>query len=170
LDHAARTLTNVSAKEPEGQLLCELVLDSLKKSFQHDEDDFWQSPNHFNSIAEPLAMQLTAEASHLVKGFAIPAVTEFAAAASSADHHKDLNAMIMKSMRAYESHTRLAAVQCEQSLTERLGEEWLSLLPEMLPYISELQDDDNEIVEREVQRWIKRIEEILGESLDTMLQ
>ena len=73
-------------------------------------------------------------------------------------------------MRAPEAHTRLAAVKCEQNLTDKLGEEWLGLLPEMLPYISELQDDDDEIVEREVQRWIKRIEEILGESLDTMLQ
>ena len=64
---------------------------------------------------------------------------------------------------------RLAAVQCEMSLTEKLGEEWLALLPEMLPFISELQEDDDEKVEREVRRWIVKIEGILGESLDTML-
>ena len=64
---------------------------------------------------------------------------------------------------------RLAAVQCEMSLTEKLGEEWLALLPEMLPFISELQEDDDEMVEQEVRRWILKIEGTLGESLDTML-
>ncbi len=73
-------------------------------------------------------------------------------------------------MRSENPEVRLAAVQCEYSLTERLGEDWLVLLPEMLPLISELQEDDDEVVEQETQRWIRRIEEILGESLNPMLQ
>ena len=72
-------------------------------------------------------------------------------------------------MRSDEPAVRLAAVQCEMSLTEKLGEEWLSMLPEMLPFISEAQEDDDERVEREVGRWIVKIEGILGESLDSML-
>ena len=40
----------------------------------------------------------------------------------------------------------------------------------MLPFISELQEDDDEAVERETLRWIKRIEEALGERLGPMLQ
>lgn len=67
------------------------------------------------------------------------------------------------------SYTRLAAVKCEQSLTESLGEEWLALLPEMLPYISELMEDDDENVEREVRKWVLSIEDVLGEKLDDML-
>jgi U3 small nucleolar RNA-associated protein 10 len=55
-------------------------------------------------------------------------------------------------------------------LTDRLGEEWLSMLHEMLPRISELQEDDDEVVERETHRWIVKIEGVLGESLDSMLQ
>jgi U3 small nucleolar RNA-associated protein 10 len=66
-------------------------------------------------------------------------------------------------------HTRLAALKAEQSLTERLGEEWLALLPEMLPYISELMEDEDETVEREVRKWVKEIEAVLGEKLDDML-
>ena len=72
-------------------------------------------------------------------------------------------------MRSDNAVVRLAAVQCEMSLTNKLGEEWLSLLPEMLPFVSELQEDDDERVEREVGRWIVQIEGILGESLDSML-
>jgi U3 small nucleolar RNA-associated protein 10 len=66
-------------------------------------------------------------------------------------------------------HTRFAALKAEQSLTEQLGEEWLALLPEMLPYISELMEDEDENVEREVRRWVKQIEDVLGEKLDDML-
>jgi U3 small nucleolar RNA-associated protein 10 len=90
-----------------------------------------------------------------------------------------MNSAIMKFMRPRNSSTagvggdnplvRLAAVKCEQSLTERLGEEWLALLPEMLPYISELMEDDDENVERQVRKWVLMIEEVLGEKLDDML-
>lgn len=73
-------------------------------------------------------------------------------------------------MRADQAPTRLAAVRAQQALTDALGEEWLALLPEMLPFISELQEDDDEEVERETLRWIRRIEDILGESLEGMLQ
>lgn len=100
----------------------------------------------------------------------IPAITRLAVAADSANHHKGLNGAILQYTRSDNASVRLAAVQCEYSLTERLGEEWLALLPEMLPFISKLQEDDDEVVEQETQRWIGKIEDILGESLNSMLQ
>ena len=100
----------------------------------------------------------------------IPAITDLAVASSSATQHKELNTAILKYMRSDVVSVRLAAVQCERALTDRLGEEWLVLLPEMLPFISELQEDDDDTVEKETLRWIQRIEEILGESLSPMLQ
>lgn len=133
--------------------------------------DFWQSPSHFKAISDPLLSQLRhASSATSLASEVIPAITELAAAADSADNHKEMNATIMKQMRSDEAPVRLAAVKCEQSLTARLGEEWLALLPEMLPFISELQEDDDEVVERETNGWIVQIEGILGESLDSMLQ
>lgn len=132
--------------------------------------DFWQAPSHFTAISAPLLTQLTNPSPTTVTDDVIPTITELAAAAASPDLHKELNAALLKHMRADNASTRLAAVLAEQSLTERLGEDWLALLPEMLPFISELQEDDDENVERETLRWIKRIEEILGESLEGMLQ
>jgi U3 small nucleolar RNA-associated protein 10 len=105
----------------------------------------------------------------------VPAIAELAVAADSPDNHKELNSAIMKFLRpssrkeAENPHTRLTALKVEQSLTERLGEEWLALLPEILPYISELMEDEDEAVEREVRKWIKQIEAVLGEKLDDML-
>lgn len=73
-------------------------------------------------------------------------------------------------MRSESAPVRLAAVQCERALTKRLGEEWLALLPEMLPFISEALEDDDEAVEKEVQKWVEAIEGVLGESLNPMLR
>ena len=100
----------------------------------------------------------------------IPTIAELAVAADSSTHHKEMNSTILKYMRSDSSAVRLAAVQCERALTEKLGEEWLALLPEMLPFISEALEDDDEMVEQEVQKWVVAIEGILGESLDPMLQ
>lgn len=100
----------------------------------------------------------------------IPTLTELVASAEISDQHRDLNSAILRYTRSDSAAVRIAAVQCEYSLTIRLGEEWLALLPEMLPFISELQEDDDESVERETQRWVLKIEEILGEKLHPMLQ
>ncbi|KKY13464.1 putative ssu processome component [Diplodia seriata] len=157
----------------EESALLQAVLGALTKSFENDEDDFWTAPSHFTTISTPLLAQLSASSTTptLLASHTIPALTALAAAAShAADHHKALNSAILHLMRDDQAPVRLAAVRAQRALTDALGEEWLALLPEMLPFISELQEDDDEEVERETLRWIARIEEILGESLEGMLQ
>jgi U3 small nucleolar RNA-associated protein 10 len=147
------------------------VLTALQKTFEHDQEGFWQAPDHFGAILEPLMSQLTISAADQINADVIPTIVELAASSSSStDNHREMNGVLLKYMRAEKAHTRLATVMCEQALTERLGEEWLGLLPEMLPFISEAREDDDEMVERETQRWISKIEEKLGEDLDAMLQ
>jgi U3 small nucleolar RNA-associated protein 10 len=147
--------------------------------------EFWQSPSHFSAISNFLISQLShatnASTAAIIISEAVPTITEFAVAADSPDNYKELNSSIMKLFRPSSSavvdanvggenpHTRVAALKAEQALTERLGEEWLALLPEMLPYISELMEDEDETVEKEVRKWVKLIEDILGEKLDDML-
>ena len=170
LDSAVDGLQSVNAKDSDSVELWSKVLRTLVKCFEHDQDDFWQSPSHFSVIAPVLIAQFTGASSLPLVEELVPAVVELAAAADSADHHKEMNTTILKHMRSENTDVRLAAVKCQQALTDRLGEEWLSMLPEMLPFISELQEDDDEIVEKETHRWIVKIEDVLGESLDSMLQ
>ena len=132
--------------------------------------DFWQAPANFDIILEPLVSQLSILPALQVTSEVIPAITELGAAAASHDHHQGLNGRLLKLLRADSSRVRLAAVKCQESLAGRLGDEWLAHLPEMLPLINELQDDDDEGVEKETHRWIKLIEDTLGESLNSMLQ
>ena len=132
--------------------------------------DFWQSPSHFNAVCDPLLQHLSLSNS-LASTHVTPALTALAAASlSSAEQLKVINSGILKLMRADSAAVRLAAVKCQRSLTDRLGEEWVALLPEMLPFIAELLEDDDEGVERETRAWIRGVEELVGESLEGMLQ
>lgn len=161
----ATDMTNARSKE-----LWARVLKTLTKCFEHDQDDFWQAPSHFDVVAPVLVEQFLLAPATDLSSTLVPAVVELAAAADSQEHQKELNSAILKHLRSEAVPVRLAAVKAEQALTERLGEDWLAMLPEMLPYISELQEDDDEVVERETHRWIVLIEGVLGESLDSMLQ
>jgi len=186
IDDVSKTLAELSTKEDRLGLRTS-ILSALQRSFQHDQDGkrphesssskshtnvltgFWQAPSHFSTILSPLLRQLTMDSPSALSESIIPAITELAASASSLENHKEMNSILLKLMRSEEAHTRLAAVKCEQSLTQRLGEEWLGLLAEMLPFISELREDDDEMVERETQKWINAMEKILGEDLEAML-
>lgn len=171
LDDAIRILGTVQPQaNVESRELWKRVLATLGKCFEHDQDDFWQAPAHFGAIA-PVLMQQFLLAPHVdVEADLIATTVELAAAADSQTHQKELNSSLLLHLRSEQTAVRLAAVKCEQALTDRLGEEWLAMLHEMLPRISELQEDDDEVVERETHRWIVKIESVLGESLDAMLQ
>ena len=170
LELAAGLLESTNVGDDSADHLLRALLGALEESFEHDQDDFWQTPSHFETICAPLLSRLSKSHGSMLADSVIPTITALAATANSQDHHKAMNSQILQLMRNDMRDTRLAAVKCEQALTERLGEEWLGLLPEMLPFITELLEDDDGEVERESRRWIKRVEEILGESLEGMLQ
>ncbi|KAH0538419.1 hypothetical protein FGG08_004967 [Glutinoglossum americanum] len=187
IDNVVEILKAPATGEAAPKLLWSTVLRTLRRSFLSDQDgtfvyltrhnrdrltlvEFWQSPDHFNKIVAPLLGQLSNAQSLPIEQEVIPVIVELAAAAESSDHHKEINATLLKHMRSDDSKVRLVAVKCEQELVARLGEEWLALLPEILPLVSELQEDDDEDVERETHRLIVKIEGVLGEPLDSMLQ
>ncbi|KAI5308652.1 snoRNA-binding rRNA-processing protein utp10, partial [Ascosphaera atra] len=142
LESVVDTLKTVKSNDKSVKDLWLATMSLLHNSFEHDQDEFWQSPTHLNEIAEPLVNQLATSTSTTsfkqTHTTAVPVIVELATAAASPDNHKQINSFILRFMRtrgAENPLTRLAAVKCEQALTERLGEEWLVLLPEMLPYI-----------------------------------
>ncbi|KAJ4268649.1 snoRNA-binding rRNA-processing protein utp10 [Fusarium torreyae] len=170
VEDAVKILQTVDLKKPEERQLWTRVLQTLANCFEHDQDDFWQAPAHFSAVGPVLMEQFSHAGTVEVTEDLIPTTVELASAADSQAHQKELNSALLKHLRSESAAIRLAAVKCEQALTDRLGEEWLSMLHEMLPRISELQEDDDEVVERETHRWIVKIEGVLGESLDAMLQ
>ncbi|KAI3343347.1 armadillo-type protein [Ustulina deusta] len=170
VESAATVLKTANPTSADERELWRKALQVLAQCFEHDQDEFWQAPAHFSVVAPVLISQFTHAPSIDLTKDLIPAIVELAGTADSQEHQKELNSSLLKNLRSGHAPVRLAVVRCQQALTDKLGEEWLSMLPEMLPYISELQEDDDEDVERETNRWIVGIETVLGESLDAMLQ
>ncbi|KAK4694480.1 U3 small nucleolar RNA-associated protein 10, partial [Lecanoromycetidae sp. Uapishka_2] len=170
IEDSVKILSAISTTDKESMQLWRRVVLTLHKTFENDQDDFFQNPTHFNPISAALISQLAHADQVSLLPELIPAIAELAVATDSPAHHQEMNTAILGFMRSPVPQVRLAAVQCEKVLTEKLGEEWLALLPEMLPFISEALEDDDEEVERAVHSLVGRIEEILGESLTPMLQ
>jgi U3 small nucleolar RNA-associated protein 10 len=99
----------------------------------------------------------------------LEAIAALARASASQDHFKAINGELLQLLRGDNPIGRASAVKCEVLLTKSLGEEWLALLPEMLPVIAELLEDDDDIVGRETRAWVRAVEEETGESMDSML-
>ncbi|KAI9730250.1 MAG: snoRNA-binding rRNA-processing protein utp10 [Cirrosporium novae-zelandiae] len=146
------------------------LLHTLHSAFENDQDSFWQKPTNFIAISNPLLTGTLTHASSLPHDVITTCITALAQAADSQSHHKSINSDLLTHFRSENIQTRLLAIRCQDHLTEALGEEWLNLLPEMLPFIGEALEDESEVVETECRKWVKRVEEILGESLDDMLQ
>jgi len=73
-------------------------------------------------------------------------------------------------MRSEDAMVRLAAVKAQRALTERLEIEWCNFLPEWVPIMSELQEDDEGMVEREVLRWMAEVGKVTGEEIEDMMR
>lgn len=50
-------------------------------------------------------------------------------------------------------------------IARKLGEEFMPLLPETVPFLAELLEDEDEVTEKNAQNAVRTLEEILGEPL-----
>lgn len=170
LEGAVDALKNVDADDIYSKELWARVLQTLCKSFEHDQEDFWQKPAHFERVAPVLVSQFIMASTLPLEEYLVPAIVGLATAACSWDHHKELNTSILKYLRSEDTKVRLAAVKCQHALTDHWGEHWSQLLPEMIPYVSELMDDDDSAVGKATQLWTIKMEDAWGVSLDDMLK
>jgi hypothetical protein len=83
---------------------------------------------------------------------------------------KPLNHQVLLFTRNSSPLVRIVAVDLLRELFEKVGTDYLAVLPECLSYISELLEDDNSEVVKHTRQAIAVIEELSGESLDTYLQ
>ncbi|KAK6539958.1 snoRNA-binding rRNA-processing protein utp10 [Orbilia ellipsospora] len=173
LDNAVQVLETVKAEGEGDEKLYTLVLTSLIKSFANDQDEFWQSSTNFDRIEPVLMAQLELAGGEEevlpISTLVVQAIGELSMAAHTDDHDKVINSGVLRLMRSENADVRLAAIKAMMELYERHKEEWIGLLPESMPAIAELMEDDVEEVERAVQGLIVRIEEYYGEKLETLL-
>ncbi|KAF8975950.1 HEAT repeat-containing protein 1 [Entomortierella lignicola] len=155
------------------------MISSLQKCFLYDNDGLWNA-DRFEKLLHPLVDQLLVtvdvaeeeeESSewksyeNRSKKWLVPCLGQLAVTLSNDSLWKPLNYQVMLKTREDNKHIRLSALKVLQEFYKRLGEEFLILLPETIPFLAELMEDDDHEVEALTQQVIADIEVYLGGSL-----
>ncbi|KAL9617342.1 MAG: hypothetical protein Q9160_007872 [Pyrenula sp. 1 TL-2023] len=158
--------------DPSAHTLWTSTLSMLRPLFEHDQDAYFSTPSHFSALTGPLISQLRLAGTNAsynagVKTHVISSIVSLAHAVSSTpSHHQSLNRAICDLRHDPRKEVRLASVRCQAALTNELAEEWLeNVNAEMMIYVNEMLEDDDEEVEREVRRWVGKVQEVLGEEI-----
>ena len=150
--------------------LWQSITSALESGFKADNEDFWRSPEKFGRLAPVLISHLQYADTYAVQSSLIPAIVELTSAASSEENFKVVNTQVLQLFRAERASVRLAAVTTENKLSSKLGEEWLSMLPQTIPFIAEAMEDDDERVEKQTHSLALTIESFFGESIEKFLR
>jgi U3 small nucleolar RNA-associated protein 10 len=170
------TATTATTPGPSRVFATTHILRAIHLGLVNDVSDYFHSPTHFLPLLTTILSLLSHPATTTTskskstddsendEDITIRVIAELAAhAILSEDHAKALNSGLSTLMRDHESaHVRLSAVKALVAVYARVGDEWLGLLPETVPFIAEVLEDEDEIVEREGQRLVAKIEEFLG--------
>eukprot|EP00953_Heterococcus_sp_UTEX-ZZ885_P032705 17059-Heterococcus_DN1.PRE.2 len=166
-------------------IVCHTITAALKNCFQYDRQSFIDAsrfelimpvlvdqldaillllqPNDDDSTDTAAIASTTATVSHAeyIEYTLAPCIAHLAAAAGKDTLWKPLvNAVLMKT-RHSSSAIRLGAIQVLQKCFVIVGEEFLVLIPECLPFLSELMEDASQPVEQATRTLIKYIEDVL---------
>ncbi|XP_038616880.1 HEAT repeat-containing protein 1 [Tachyglossus aculeatus] len=153
-------------------LLLRYILGCLHKIFLYDTQHFVSKER-----AEALMMPLVDQLENLLGGEEafqervttqlIPCLAQFAVAMADDSLWKPLNYQILLKMRHSAPKVRFAALLAVVELAEKLRENYVVLLPESIPFLAELMEDECEEVEHQCQKTIQQLEIILGEPLQS---
>lgn len=83
---------------------------------------------------------------------------------------RPLNHAVLMVTRSDHVRARLAALESVMAIANALQEEYLSLIPEALPFLAELLEDEDQTVEAHAATALKRLEELSGEDLKAYLK
>ncbi|KAK1794354.1 hypothetical protein P4O66_011241, partial [Electrophorus voltai] len=153
-------------------LLLEYMLDCLHKIFLYDTQRFLSKERAdalLGSLVDQLENVLGGEdvyQTRVIKHL-VPCIAQFAVAMGDDSHWKVLNYKILLKTRHSSPKVRFSALVMILELAGKLKENYMVLLPETVPFLAELMEDECEEVEYHVQNVIQEMETILGESLQS---
>ncbi|XP_063234714.1 HEAT repeat-containing protein 1 isoform X2 [Bacillus rossius redtenbacheri] len=152
------------------ELLLEYILKTLHKVFLYDSQKFINK-ERFDTLMQPIVDQLentlngldsmTSRATTLV----VPCITQLAVAVADDALWKDLIYQVLLKMRHNTPEVRLAALKALCEVVRALGDAFMPFLPETVPFLAELLEDEHEGVEAGARRAVQDMEELIGEPL-----
>ncbi|KAB0395895.1 hypothetical protein E2I00_011019 [Balaenoptera physalus] len=153
-------------------LLLQFILNCLYKIFLFDTQHFL-SKERAEALMMPLVDQLEnrlggeEKFQERVTKHLIPCLAQFSVAMADDSLWKPLNYQILLKMRDSSPKVRFAALITVLALAEKLRENYIILLPESIPFLAELMEDECEEVERQCQKTVQQLETVLGEPLQS---
>jgi hypothetical protein len=150
------------------------IVTSLYKCLLYDTDGYWNRNLKLSErLFAPLVDQIEAkhDASNeafldRVQNVLAPCIGQLASSVSHDTYWKELNKHVLVKTRSDVAVVRMAALHVEMNVWQRLGSELLIHLPETVPFLAELLEDNDPMVEKMTQGVIQEIESHLGESMD----
>lgn len=187
LDQAAESSYTAESLESLQSLL--LCLEMSLRSDAHNggawvrDGDSQRFESLLNPLGKLLQCQLPAESRSSVAyeslvqgnkgkpGSVVDCIVSLASAAGDEQLWKPLNHSVLQAAsNEARPEVRKAGVMCLASLIRSIGEEYMVLIPECLPVLSELLEDGDEEIIGLAQECIGLSEELLGESLQDSLR
>ncbi|XP_072612013.1 HEAT repeat-containing protein 1 isoform X2 [Vulpes vulpes] len=153
-------------------LLLQFILNCLYKIFLFDTQHFI-SKERAEALMMPLVDQLEnrlggdVHFQERVTKHLIPCIAQFSVAMADDSLWKPLNYQILLKTRDSSPKVRFAALITVLALAEKLKENYIVLLPESIPFLAELMEDECEEVEHQCQKTIQQLEAVLGEPLQS---
>ncbi|XP_034311475.2 HEAT repeat-containing protein 1 [Magallana gigas] len=145
------------------------VCDCLYKCFLYDTEGF-VTKERFDTLLQPLVDQLEnvddgTLSKERVSEHLVPCIVQFGVATQDDSLWKTLNYQILLKTRHTSPQVRYAALIAVDEFHKRLSEDYMPLLPETIPFLAELMEDEEEEVEKMCQSVISQMERTLGEPL-----
>lgn len=157
-------------RKKKGCLLIQLILSCLQKCFVHDKGAF-VNKERFELLSQPLIDELENDFSddevyqEMVSSYLAPCITAMMASVKDQGIWQPLNYQLLLKMRHSSAKVRFAALVVLDNIHQTLKENYLSLLPETIPFLAELMEDESEEVEHKCQEVVRELEKTLGEPL-----
>ncbi|XP_017774859.1 PREDICTED: HEAT repeat-containing protein 1 [Nicrophorus vespilloides] len=146
--------------------LVENILETINSVCIYDFRHFMRV--RFDIMCQPLVDQLENEIGDMngrCTEVVIPAIVNFTVAVADEALWKQLIYQILLKMRNPKPQIRSISLICLRDIVKKLGEEFLPLLPETIPFLAELLEDEEESVEKLCQKVVQEMEVVLGEPI-----
>ncbi|EDV99189.1 HEAT repeat-containing protein 1 homolog [Drosophila grimshawi] len=152
--------------------LLSAILSTLRHVFLHCDSDFIND-HRFNTLMRPLVDQLEnslvlASECETLQQTLSDCIAQLAAASNDV-LWKQLNNQVLLKTRNFAPEVRILAFNSSVAIARKLGESFAPLLPETVPFIAELLEDEHERVEKNTRSAVQELETILGEPVQKYL-
>lgn len=150
--------------------LIEAILLTLHRVFDYDAHNF-VSQDRFEILMQPIVDQVEntmgtrEEYESRASRFIVPCIASFASAIPDDSLHKQLVYQTLLKTRHTKPYVRSTALNALVEIARKLGEDFMPLLPETVPFLAELLEDEDEVTEKCAQNAVRTLEDILGEPL-----